>query len=790
MKKYILALFCALSSANITADNETLTPKQKTDANIIGHVVSKSSNEHLPYITVGLRGTTIGTTTDNTGHYFLKDLPIGKFIIEAKFVGYKNSQKEVVIKKGETLEINFELEEDNISLNEVVVSANRNETERRLAPTLVSILDVKTFDRTNSTTLSQGLNFQPGLRVETNCQNCGFTQVRMNGLEGPYSQILIDSRPIFSALTGVYGLDQIPANMIERIEIIRGGGSALFGASAIAGTINIITKEPTRNSAQLSHTITGINGTNEFENNTNFNASIISDNQKLGVMAFGQRRHRSGYDYDGDGYTELPKLESHTLGFRSFLRTGIYSRLTLEYHNMHEFRRGGDRLGFEPHEAYIAEQIESSIDGGGLGWNFSSPDTRHLVNLYTSAQLTNRKSYYGGGEPISIIKENTALNDSEKLEEINARLSSYGRTKDVTYVIGGQYSYNFDNLLFMPSTITSGLEYNHDNLTDRSGFRPEPIDQKLNIKSIFLQNEWKNDLWSFLVGGRLDKHSMMNKAILSPRANVRYNPTKDVNIRLSYGQGFRAPQLFDEDLHVDLAGGEHIISKRDPNLNEERSHSFSASTDYYVSLDAVELNFLVEGFYTILNDQFITEKEEQPDQPTVKWIRNGPGAKVYGVNFESRAAFSSLAELQLGATIQRSRHNEVVKWADDVEPEKKMMRTPDVYGYFLLTLNPIKDISTTISGNYTGSMLVPQDAVEEVRPNNITKKSNSFFDLGWKVTYEVPFYKGTDLEISAGVHNIFNSYQKDFDKGENRASSYIYGPAMPRNYSLGMKLSF
>lgn len=649
---------------------------------------------------------------------------------------------------------------------------------------------MKTFDRTNSTTLSQGLNFQPGLRVETNCQNCGFTQVRMNGLEGPYSQILIDSRPIFSALTGVYGLDQIPANMIERIEIIRGGGSALFGASAIAGTINIITKEPTRNSAQLSHTITGINGINDFENNTNFNASIISDNQKLGVMAFGQRRYRSGYDYDGDGYTELPKLEGHTLGFRSFLRTGIYSRLTLEYHNMHEFRRGGDRLGFEPHEAYIAEQIESSIDGGGLGWNFSSPDTKHQVNLYTSAQLTNRKSYYGGGESISIIKENTALNDSEKLEEINARLSSYGRTKDVTYVIGGQYSYNFDNLLFMPSTITSGLEYNHDNLTDRSGFRPEPIDQKLNIKSIFLQNEWKNDLWSFLVGGRLDKHSMMNKAILSPRANVRYNPTKDVNIRLSYGQGFRAPQLFDEDLHVDLAEGEHIISKRDPNLNEERSHSFSASTDYYVSLDAVELNFLVEGFYTILNDQFITEKEEQPDQPTVKWIRNGPGAKVYGVNLESRAAFSSLAELQLGATIQRSRHNEAVKWADDVEPEKKMMRTPDVYGYFLLTLNPIKDISTTISGNYTGSMLVPQDAVEEIRPNNITKKSNSFFDLGWKVTYEVPFYKGTDLEISAGVHNIFNSYQKDFDKGENRASSYIYGPAMPRNYSLGMKLSF
>ena len=89
------------------------------------------------------------------------------------------------------------------------------------------------------------------MRVENNCQNCGFQQVRINGLEGPYTQILVDSRPIFSALTGVYGLEQIPANMIERVEIMRGGGSALFGSSAIAGTINIITKEPLRNSARL-----------------------------------------------------------------------------------------------------------------------------------------------------------------------------------------------------------------------------------------------------------------------------------------------------------------------------------------------------------------------------------------------------------------------------------------------------------------------------------------------------------------------------------------------------------
>ncbi|HCO68086.1 MAG TPA: TonB-dependent receptor, partial [Dysgonomonas sp.] len=305
MKKYIYAIFCQILFGLTLSANPFLDLK-KTDANIIGHVVDKKTGDHLPFINVSLKGTTIGTTTDATGHYFLKNLPEGKFTIEAKFVGYETEQKEIVLEKGKTLEINFELTESNISLNEVVVSANRNETSRRLAPTLVSILDVKTFDRTNSVSLSQGLNFQPGLRVENNCQNCGFTQVRMNGLEGAYSQILIDSRPVFSSLAGVYGLEQIPANMVERIEVVRGGGSALFGASAIAGTINIITKEPTRNTAQASHTIMSIGGKSDFDNTTNFNASLVSDNHKAGIMVFGQKRHRSAYDHDGDGFSEVP----------------------------------------------------------------------------------------------------------------------------------------------------------------------------------------------------------------------------------------------------------------------------------------------------------------------------------------------------------------------------------------------------------------------------------------------------------------------------------------------------
>ena len=152
-----------------------------------------------------LKGTTIGTTTDETGHYFLKNLSEGTFTVEVSSIGYKTERRTVQLTKGKTLELNFEIGEDHVALEGVVVSANRNETTRRMAPTLVNVVSVKTFENTNSTCLAQGLNFQPGVRVENNCQNCGYQQVRINGLDGPYTQILIDSRPIFSALAGVYG---------------------------------------------------------------------------------------------------------------------------------------------------------------------------------------------------------------------------------------------------------------------------------------------------------------------------------------------------------------------------------------------------------------------------------------------------------------------------------------------------------------------------------------------------------------------------------------------------------
>lgn len=751
-----------------------------TDANIYGHVVDAKSGEHVPYAIIHVKGTTIATTTDMTGHFFLKNLPEGTFTIEAKYMGYTTMSKMVTTKKNTSKELNFNLSPSDLSLDEVVVSANRSETKRRMAPNLVNVINGKVFDITQSTCLAQGLNFQPGVRTEDNCQNCGFTQVRINGLDGHYSQILVDSRPIFSSLNGVYGLEQIPANMIDRVEVVRGGGSALFGASAIGGTINIITKEPVRNSASFGHTLMSIGGSNSFDNVTTGNVSLVTDDNKAGVYAYGQTRNRKGYDHDGDGYTELPELNNQTFGLNSYLRLNPYSKLSLQYHGIHEFRRGGNRLEQAPHEANITEQVEHSIQGGGLTYDYFAPDEKNRLSAYFSFQTTSRKSYYGG------IGEGS---DDDR----DAAGKAYGTTHDFTYVAGAQYVHNFSKLLFMPSDLTLGAEYNFDGLKDVILGYDRHFKQDVHIGSFFFQNEWKSKQWGFLVGGRLDKHNLVDNIIFSPRANLRYNPTDNLNFRLTYAGGFRAPQAFDEDLHVGVVGGERLVTVLADKLKEERSNSFSISADIYHKFGNVQTNLLVEGFYTDLDNVFALRQLDRPDAQgnTVQERYNAYGAKVFGLNIEGKAMFTRWFSLQAGFTIQKSLYDEAIAWNDEVPEQKykKMMRSPNRYGYFTATFTPVKRFTASITGNYTGSMLIGHAAGSGVEEPKAVDTPD-FMELNMKLAYDIPVSKYLTLQVNGGIQNIANSYQKDFDKGWNRDSNYIYGPSLPRSYYVGVKINY
>ncbi len=764
MLKKIIIAFLSIAISVVYANAEST---YVSDANITGHVVDKDTGEHISGCLVVILNSEYATMTDASGHYIFRDLSPGEYEIQVSFMGYLTQKKSTSVAANKTVELNFEVEEDAFMLDQVVVTSSKTETRRKESPSLVNVMSGKTFLNVGACSLADGLDFQPGVRVENDCQNCGFTQVRINGLDGHYSQILMNSRPVFSALAGVYGLEHIPANMIDRVEVMRGGGSALFGSSAVGGTINIITKDPLSNSAQVAHTLTSIGPSGALDNNTTVNASVVTDNNKAGVFVYGQSRYRDGYDDNKDGFTEVAQLKSQTLGARTFFRTSTDSKLTLEYHNTHEYRRGGDQLDQPAHMAYIAEQVDHNINAGEATFDWWLRDRRDKLSFFAATQSTKRQSYYGSGM------------DQD----------AYGRTTDIVITGGSQWIHPIDKFLFMPSELVAGLEYSYNRLHDVTIGYGHDILQKVHIYSGYLQNEWKNERWGFLIGARIDKHSLIKDAIVSPRVNIRYNPADNYNFRVSYSPGFRAPQAYDEDFHVAIVGGERVVTVLAPGLKQESSQSVSLSADIYQRFGDVQTNFLVEGFFTDLRDVFALRQLDGLDENgnAVLERYNGSGARVLGMNLEAKAFFSSRFDIQGGVTLQQSRYKKAEVWSEnpDVPAVRKMFRTPDIYGYFTANWKILNSLRATFTGTGTGPMLV-QHMEGSGTDVDLAVKTQSFFDASVKLTYTFRLFNRANLDVSAGVSNIFNSYQRDFDEGMLRDSGYIYGPALPRCVNIGV----
>lgn len=786
-KSMITLLLLVLFASVLYAENG------KTDANIFGHVVCSTSSKHIPFATIMIKGTSLGTTTDQTGHYSFIHLPEGTHVLRASNLGHSTAEKEITIKKGETKEVNFRLEEDALGLEEIIITGNRMRTSRRESSTLVHTITPAQLSTTGSNTLSEGLRFSPGLRIENNCQNCGFTQVRMNGLEGPYTQILINSRPVFSGLAGVYGLELIPANMIERVEVIRGGGSALYGGNAIAGTINVILREPKNNSyeAGFNHEIlgfgTGGRGNLAHSSTVNFNTALVSPDNKSGIALYGYFNDRDPFDANEDDFSELPALGNTTVGSHIYHRIGQRGKITADLFNIKEERRGGDRFSYPVHTANIAEAVNHNITTGSLSFEqyFRKAD---LLSVYAAAQRINRDSYYGAEQS----------------------LSDYGNTKDLSFTIGTQYNINSG-----ASSLVTGVENTGTWLKDKKlgyldlegavidndaiediPFAENVVvaDQNTNTIGLFSQYERRFKNMNLSVGLRLDHYTITDAensdadnsgTVLSPRAAFRYDILESLQARISYSEGYRAPQIFDEDLHIETSGSRQVIHENDPGLKQETSRSFMASLDFNRRIRAVNFGFLLEGFYTLLYDPFANEFSDPDDAGRVIHTRINAeeGASVRGINMEMNVIPSSSISIKSGFTFQNSEYEEAQEF-----DEKRFFRTPRDYGYFILDWQATQTIGFSSTGYYTGKMLVPYFGTSLADPDEgELRESQRFFDLALSARYNIKL-NGMTMQLSGGVQNILNSYQSDFDSGVDRDPGYMYGPMKPRALFFGLKL--
>lgn len=792
MKKYFQTIFI-LHILAISYAAAQSTPKPKTDANIFGHVIDVQSGEHLPFVTIGVRGTSIGTTTDQTGHFKIIDAPVGTYILQASFTGYKTLEILINTEEKKTLEVDFELEQDMMKLDEVVVLADRYSEGRAEMTIPVNSLSPQLFTNVQALTLSEGLNFAPGLRMETNCSNCGASQVRMNGLEGGYSQVLINGRPIFRGLASVYGLELIPTNMIDRVEVIKGGSSVVYGSNAIAGTINLRLRDPVSNTYEIGTDMgfagVGVNGSSApaTDKSINANVSLVSDDGKTGLAIIGFARNRKSFDANGDGFTELVNLENSTFGTRFYQRLSSRSKLTADFFSINEERRGGNRFNYPEHEADIAESLQHRIVTGSLTYEqfFGKTD---LLSVFASAQNIDRDSFFGA----------------------NRSLADYGRTDDLTFNSGFNYTKEMKyGMLIFGSDFTSGR------LTDGKPGYPDIGNAVISADSIveiphteyivnakqtastaglFAQYEYRLNKLKVMFGARLDHYDVKDKmspdtdvsgTVFIPRISMLFDINSFLQGRLSYSRGYRAPQIFDEDLHISASGSRRVIHANATGLKQENSNSFMASLDFNKLIGKSSVGLLVEGFYTKIANPFVIELGEPDIHGTVINTRSNSdkSASVQGVNLEMNYSHTMNLNLSAGFTLQSS----IYKEAQDFD-EKHFFKTPNSYGFFTLNWGFINNWAFALNGSYTGTMLVPYfgNTIEKPESGEL-RTSDPFIDMGFKLSYNIEIGV-TKIVLSTGIKNIFNSYQNDFDFGIDRDPSYVYGPALPRMIYFSLKV--
>ncbi len=719
---------------------------------LTGVILDTDTHEPLPGANVLISGTYLGAATGQDGSFKISNLQPGSYTLVVSMMGFKSIEKDVQISLNKTTNMEFELKPSVIKAEEVVVTATGVPQFYKDVPVKTSVVSRKLIQAQKANNLAEVLDFQTGVRVEQNCQNCNFTQVRLLGMEGHHTQVLIDSDPVISSLANVYGLEQFPDEMIEKVEIVKGGGSALYGGTAVAGVVNLITRRPTHNDISLDYRNGSIDG--DLDHKMGITLSRVNQKGNSSGYLFATMRNRAAWDANGDDFSEIGKLENQAIGMNWYYKPVTTGELALQLHYIHEDRRGGNKFDLAPHEADIAEASETERYGGSLKWT-QNPNAIFDYKIFTSIALTNRDTYYGAEQ------------------DPNA----YGNTDNPLFISGIQGNYRFSNHL-----ITSGIQYKYEELNDKALAYNRIINDTYTNIGIILQDSWSigNDNQAELVfGSRLDKHSEIETPILSPRAVLRWHVASPLTLRGGISTGFKPPQIFDEDLHITQVSGEGQIIRNDPDLKEERATTLYGGAEWTEIIGTNGLRFSVNGFYTNLTETFVLDERDDPLTDEFEFYRtNGDGSVVQGIEFELGYRMRK-AEITTGVTLQDSE-------LDSPEPDFEsihIFRTPDLYGSIRFSYDITNNINLLGISKYTGPMYVPHYAgyIE----NDRLEYTKSFVTFDLVASYKIPLMGHLYGTFTAGIYNITDSFQTDFDKGIARDAGYVYGPTIPRRLLIG-----
>jgi outer membrane receptor for ferrienterochelin and colicins len=692
--------------------------------------------------------------TDGAGRYCVDTLPAGEYIVSVTLEGFMPHRA--------TLRVGDASLSHDVLLTpgfrqETVVTATR--TSRRLddVPVRTEVVGRDMIERLSARTLADAMEYTTGVRVENNCQNCNFSQIRLLGLEGPYTQLLVDGQPVISSLAQVYGIEQIPSRMIERIEVVKGGGSALYGPGSVGGVVNVISREPAKRGAQLEARSDVMSGEPGYS--LSGGGDWVSSSQRAVVTVFGQLDRVRPVDLTGDDYTEVSRRSLDAAGARAagyFL--GNAAKLTLDVSSLREHRRGGNALHLAPHEADIAESIDSRRSAVGATW-FHSRGPRLDYRLTTSWSGTWRDSYYGTGR------------DPD----------AYGETTSYLFVGDAQV-----NRYAGAHTLSAGAQVTRESLVDTQPAYHRATDAVYRNIGVLLQDDWAMGRgWELVVGARADRHSAMHRTVISPRMALMWSPQAALDIRLSVARGFRAPQVFDEDLHLSSVGGEARLIHLSPDLAEERSTNVMLGAEWKPMVGRGQALIELNGFSTRLNNLFHVQLDDDPLTDALEFVKdNFGGARVSGIELNLGWGIGDDFILQGGIVEQRARF-------DDPEPDfgsRSFFRAPNRYGNLTVTWKPHHIADFFIGLRYTGPMDVPHYA--GVIDTDRLERSPSFGVLDAGVSRALGKWEGRTVTLTVNGRNLTNAYQRDVDQGPFRDAAYVYGPRFPRSIGAGLRVEF
>lgn len=700
----------------------------------------------------------------------------------------------------------------------VVTTGTRTERLLSEVPIKTEMLGSNDFAAAMVFELGTAIELLNGARTEANCQNCGTAEIQLLGLPGNYNQILIDGLPLFTGVAAVYGIDQIPTLLIERIEIVKGGGSSLYGPGAVAGVINLIPEEPFDTHTHIDTTWRDIDGSATWQ--TQFASFFVSEDASLKSAVYGLYGDQESYDANGDGFSELVERENTTVGTYLWWNPTDRSRLVFNYQYIAEDRRGGDRLNVPEQYAQIAEALVTDYHWATLKWSQEISDP---LNFTASASAVRfyRDSYYGGtgeeliqpGDPrvdtiamtynrIAPDAEATPGSDAARAAALfgdptdgtgGGSFNGFGATETTTWFFDASFNYaagqlgatGTHNFIFGVQSETEELQ--DDQLNADGDFIAALHDDTYRNVGFFVQDEWRlTERLELVPGLRADKANTLSDWVVSPRIAGRWAATDELAWRANYSSGFLAPRVFDEDIHIENIGGvpRDIVNPSD--LREERSHTFAFGGDFTpAGLDG-RLVTSLQTYYTILENAFdLDEGTLRVENGREKINRvNTPGSTVLGAEWDASYRFNPQLSMNAGLAYSQARFDE----ADPDRGTRRYNKTPDWSGVFQLIYTNDQFVNVFFGAKWTGEMLA--DRLDSVVPGvNPVETTPDFLVLDFGLSKSFDF-ETFQLTLRASVNNLLNDFQDDLEIGPSRDPGYVYGPRFPRTWTLGARVDF